>query len=125
MKSILNILIVLVFGAASIGIPIHKHLCHGKVVGVGITEKSCFEGEEKESDCCENESSVVGLEDEVFLSEKKVALDFQPVFELPGPIFAFPFQQKVAVKTTAPNCSQNKAPPKKLYLLYSQRTFYC
>lgn len=122
MKHLCNIIVLFVFAIASIGVPLHKHFCHGKVIDIGITAKKCFSGEKEKSDCCSDETTVVGFDEQVFQKENILAFDIQVYvvtslqhytsLELKTPVFLFP------------HTYESNAPPEQLFAKYSQRLFY-
>ena len=122
MKNLCNIVLLLIFAIASIGVPLHKHFCHGKVIEIGITAKKCFSGEKEKSDCCSDETTVVGFDEQVFQKENTVSFDIQPIV---ADILQYSIAFEPAITTLLfPHTYQSNAPPERLFAKYSQRLFY-
>ena len=124
MKKIVVILLLLIYGSATMGATIHMHYCMNELVGWslwhGEKDKECGKCgmKEKKGGCCKDEHKQVKLKTEHQKSATAQYIQFLDIPALTTPVADFSFE----IKPTSLAFPVSNAPPKipreKIYILH-------
>ncbi|MBK7345852.1 MAG: hypothetical protein IPI98_02770 [Chitinophagaceae bacterium] len=124
MKKIVVILLLLIYGSATMGATIHMHYCMNELVGWGLwhgeRDKECGKCgmKEKKGGCCKDEHKQVKLKTEHQKSATAQYIQFLDVPALTTPVADFSFEIKPASLAFPVSNAPPKIPRERLYILH-------
>ena len=124
MKKIVVILLLLIYGSATMGATIHMHYCMNELVGWslwhGEKDKECGKCgmKEKKGGCCKDEHKQVKLKTEHQKSATAQYIQFLDVPALTTPVADFSFEIKPASLAFPVSNAPPKIPRERLYILH-------
>lgn len=124
MKKIVVILLLLIYGSATMGATIHMHYCMNELVGWslwhGERDKECGKCgmKEKKGGCCKDEHKQVKLKTEHQKSVTAQYVQFLDVPALTTPVADFSFEIKPASLAFPVSNAPPKIPRERLYILH-------
>jgi len=123
-KKIVVILLLLIYGSATMGATIHMHYCMNELVGWslwhGERDKECGKCgmKEKKGGCCKDEHKQVKLKTEHQKSVTAQYVQFLDVPALTTPVADFSFEIKPASLAFPVSNAPPKIPRERLYILH-------
>lgn len=124
MKKIVVILLLLIYGSATMGATIHMHYCMNELVGWslwhGEKDNECGKCgmKEKKGGCCKDEHKQVKLKTEHQKSATAQYIQFLDVPALTTPVADFSFEIKPASLAFPVSNAPPKIPRERLYILH-------
>jgi len=123
-KKIVVILLLLIYGSATMGATIHMHYCMNELVGWslwhGEKDNECGKCgmKEKKGGCCKDEHKQVKLKTEHQKSATAQYIQFLDVPALTTPVADFSFEIKPASLAFPVSNAPPKIPRERLYILH-------
>jgi len=127
LKRLFQLLVLAIFLAFTIGIPLHKHYCDEKLYSAGLISKDCCceDSETNPDDCCKTETSIYNIDDHYEITKAGKIKFPATAFDLPNPFQLTGVQPEISEPVLKGAFSTHKPPGKiPLFKLLQEFTFY-